>query len=191
MASAVALARANSTSNSKRRRDDVSVSVSKSTNQRPRQRQRPSAAGPVISSRSGDGTSTRRRADSSTITGTMRNQNAPSYTTRRNAGQVVTMTRSSSAGESVDMFTARSRYTHTSKGVQAQIRNTHESMRDTMISPPLTSSDSRTQTYGDIPTRSHSRAQAIHPMNRTKSNSNSKANPLQKSKALSPLENFV
>jgi len=187
LASAVALARANSTSNSKRRHEDMSVSMSMSTNQPPKQRQRPSAAGPVKSSRSGDATSTRRRADSFTTTRTTRNQNAPSQATRRNTSQTVAMTRSTSLGEdsTAEMFTAKSRYTHTSKGVQAQIRDTRENTRDTMISPPLTRSNSRSQTYDDIPTRSHSHARTVNSKAKMKTSSS------QKSKALSPLENFV
>jgi hypothetical protein len=163
--------------------------MSQSTNQRPKQRQRPSAAGPVKSSRSGDGTSARRRADSSVVTRTTRNQNASSHSTRRNASQMMAMTRSTSAGESAaDMFTAKSQYTHISKGVQAPAR---ENTRDAMISPPLTRSASYTRTYHDVPTRPHSRVHTLNPMSRTNSNSKTKANSLPKSKALSPLENFV
>ncbi|KAF9783841.1 hypothetical protein BJ322DRAFT_882184 [Thelephora terrestris] len=185
LASAVALARANSTSNSKRRHEDMSVSMSMSTNQRPKQRQRPSAAGPVKSTRSGDGASARRRADSLTATKPTRNQNAPSQTARKNASQMMATTRSTSLGpeSTAEMFTAKSRYTHTSKGVQAQFRDTRENSRDTMISPPLTRSNSRSQTYGDIPTHSHSHVHTV--------NSKMKASSVQKSKALSPLENFV
>lgn len=186
LASAVALSRANS--NSKRRHEDMSVSMS---NQRPKQRQKPSATGPMESSRSAEGTYARRRADSA-VTRTTRT--APSRATRRDAGQAVTMTRSISAGEesAAEMLTARSRYTHTSKGVQAELRGTYENSRDAMISPPLTArSNSRAQTYGDIPTRAHSRAHAINPMTRANSALKTKGNPLQKPKALSPLENFV
>ena len=187
LASAVALARANSTSNSKRRHEDITMSVS--TSQRPKQRQRPSATGPVEPSRSRDGTYTRKRTESSTVHRTTRNQNAPSQTTR-NASQ---MTRSSSFDEesTADMFTAKSRYTHTSKGVQAKIRDAHEITRETMISPPLTASDSGSQTYRGIPTRSHSRTHTVNPIIRANSHSKVKANSLHKSKALSPLENFV
>lgn len=187
LASAVALARANSTSNSKRRREDVSASVSMTTNQRPKQRQRPSAAGPVKSSRSGDSTSVRRRADSYTVTRTTRNQNAPSQVTRKNTSQMTAMTRSASAGEesTTDMFTAKSRYTHTSKGVQAQVRNTRENARGSMLSPPLTHADSDVQTFENMPTHPRSRVHSVNPMSRTKASSS------QKSKALSPLENFV
>lgn len=185
LASAVALARANSTSNSKRRHEEISMSAS--TNQRPKQRQRPSATGPLKSSRSGDGAPTRRRADSA-VTRTTRNQNAPSHATRRNASQ---MTRSTSLGEesTVDMYTAKSRYTHTSKGVQAHVRDTRENTRETMISPPLTHSTSRSHAHHDIPTRSH--VHTTNTMNRANSHSKAKASSLHKSKALSPLENFV
>lgn len=186
LASAVALVRANSTSNSKRRHEDITMSVS--TSQRPKQRQKPSATGPVKPSRSGDGTYTRKRTESFTVNRTTRNQNAPSQTTRN----VSQMTRSSSVDEesTADMFTARSRYTHTSKGVQAKIRDTRESTRETMISPPLTASDS-SQTYRNIPTRSDSRVYTVNPIRRTNSHSKVKANSLHKTKALSPLENFV
>lgn len=171
----------------------MSVSVSTSTHQRPKQRQRPSVGGPVKSSRTGDGTFVRRRADSSTATVTTRNQNAPSQATRKNASRITTMTRSASAGEesTADMFTAKSRYTHTSKGVQAQVRGAHENTRDTMILPPLTRSTSRAQTHGEIPTHPRSRVHSVNPMSRIDSNSKAKARSSQKSKALSPLENFV
>jgi len=167
----------------------MSMSMSMSTNQRPKQRQRPSAAGPVKLSRSGDGTSTRRRADSATAANTARNQNAPSYVARKNANQ---MTRSMSAdGSTGDMFTTKSRYTHTSRGVQAQTRSTRENTRD-ILSPPLTRSNSSTRASNDMPTRSYSRV-PTNSMNRTNSNSKTKtkANSSQKSKALSPLENLV
>lgn len=188
LASAVALARANSASNSKRRHEDIS-SVSMSMNLRPKQRQRPSAAGPVKSLRGGEGASTRRRADSSTVTRTTRNQNAPSQVTRKNASRIMTMTRSASTGEesTTDMFTTKSRYTHTSKGVQAQLRGARESARDAMISPPLTRSDSGAQTSGDIPTHPRPRVYSLN----TATNSKMKASSSHKSKALLPLENFV
>jgi len=185
LATAVALARANSTSNSKRRHEDMSTSISTSTIQRPKQRQRPSAAGTVKPSRSGDGTS-RRRTDSSTVTKTTRNQNAPSQVTRKSGNQMTA--RSISTDESaVDMFTAKSRCTHTSKGVQAQTRGTREKTRDT-LSPPLTRSNSNPRTSNDMPTRSHSRVYT-NPINRT--SSKTKASSYQKSKALSSLENLV
>lgn len=188
LATAVALVRANSTSNSKRRREDISTSVSLSTNQRPKQRQRPSAAGPVKPSRSGDGTSSRRKADSSAITKTTRNQNTLSQVTRKTGNQTVAMARSTPVDESAaDMFTTKSRHTHTSRGVQAQVRGTRENTRD-LISPPLTRSNSNTRTSNDMPTRSHSRVHA-NPMSRT--NSKAKASSYQKSKALSSLENLV
>lgn len=100
------------------------------------------------------------------------------------------MTRSTSTGESTaDMFTAKSRYTHTSRGVQAQTRDTRENTRD-MLSPPLTRSSSKTRTSDGMPTRSHSGART-NPINRTISNPKTKASSSQKSKALLPLENFV
>jgi hypothetical protein len=169
----------------------MSANVSMYTNQRPKHRQRPSAVGPIKSSRSGDGTSTRRRADSSTVTGTTRNQNAPSQVTRKSASRTMAMTRSVSAGEesTTDMFTAKSRYTRTSKGVQAQTRGTHENTRDTMISPPLTRSNSGAQTSGDTPTLPRTRVHSVNPM--SGKNSKTKASSLHKSKALFPLENFV
>ena len=164
------------------------MSMSKSTNQRPKQRQRPSAAGPLKSTRSGDGTYTRRRADSSTATETTRN--TPTQVTRKNTNQMTVMTRSTSTGGSTaEMFTVKSRYTHTSRGVQAQTRGTRENTRD-MLSPPLTRSSSKTRTSDDMPTRSHTGAHA-NPMNRTISISKTRASSSQKSKALSPLENFV
>lgn len=165
------------------------MSLSMSTNQRPKQRQRPSAAGPIKPLRSGDGTSTRRRADSFTATNTTRNQNAPSRVTRKNANQMVTTRSMSADGSTADMFTAKSRYTHTSRGVQAQTRGTRENTRD-ILSPPLTRSNSSTRTCNDMPTRSHSRV-PTNSMNRTNSNSKTKASSSQKSKALSPLENLV
>jgi len=193
LASAVALARASSTSNSKRGHEEMSTSVSMSMNQRPKQRQRPSAIVTVNSSRNGDGASTRRRADSSTVTRSMRNQNVPSQVTRKDASRTMPVTRSASTGEesATEMFTARSRYTHTSKGVQVQTRGTHENTRSHMISPPLTRSNSGGQTSGDIPIHPRSRVQSAIPMSRTNLNSKTKASYLQKSKALSPLENFV
>lgn len=167
----------------------MSASVSMSTNQRPKQRQRPSAAGQVEPSISGDGATTRKRVNSSTATKTTRNQIAPTRVTRKTTNQMTAMTRSTSASESTaDMFTAKSRYTHVSKGVQAHTRGTHESTHD-MLSPPLTRSNSSIRTSNDIHTRSRSRAH-INPMGRTNSNPRTKAGS-QKSKALSPLENFV
>jgi len=187
LATAVALARTNSASNSKRRHDDISVSMSRSTNQRPKQRPRPSAAGPLKSTRSGDGTYTWRGADSSTVTEATRNRDAPTQVTRKNANQTTAMTRSTSTGESTaDIFTAKSRYTHTSRGVQAQTRDTRENTRD-MLSPPLTRSSSKTRTSDDMPTLFHSGVRT----NRTTSNPKTKASSSQKSKALLPLENFV
>ncbi|KAF9648426.1 hypothetical protein BDM02DRAFT_2278153 [Thelephora ganbajun] len=190
LATAVALARANSTSNSKRRHEDISASMSIPTNQRPKQRQRPSAVGPVKSSRSGDGTSAR-RADGSTVTKTTRSQNTPAQVTRKNANRTVVMTRSVSIDESTaDMFTAKSRYTHASTGVQARIRGTRENTRD-ILSPPLTRSNSNTRTYNDMPTYSHLRVHTTNPMNRMYSNSKTKASSSQESNALSSLENLV
>ena len=103
------------------------------------------------------------------------------------------MARSVSDGEesTADMFTAKSRYTHTSKGVQAQIRGTRENTRDTMISPPLTRSNSGAQTSDDIPAHPRSRVHSINPTSRMNPNPKKKASASQKSKALSPLENFV
>lgn len=186
LATAVALARTNSNPPSKRRHEDMPISAT----QGPKQWQRPSAAGPLKSARSGDGTYTRRRADSYTATETTRNQNARAQVARRNTHQTTAMTRSTSVDESTaDMFTAKSRYTHTSRGVQAQIRESRENTRDP-LSPPLTRSNSRTQTSDDMPTRPHSRVRA-NLTSRTILNSKARANPSQKSKALLPLENFV
>jgi len=127
--------------------------------------------------------------NSSTATKTTRNQIAPTRVTRKTTNQMTAMTRSISASESTaDMFTAKSRYTHVSKGVQAQTRGTHENTHD-ILSPPLTRSNSITRTSNDTHTRSRSRAQA-NPMSRTTSNPRTKAGT-QKSKALSPLENLV
>lgn len=165
----------------------MSASMSISTNQRPKQRQRPSATGPVRPSLSGDDAPTLKRGDSSTTTKTTRNQNAPTRT-RKNTMQATVMTRSTSANESTaDMFTAKSRQTHVSKGIQAQTRSTRENTRD-IPSPTLTRSSSNTRTSNDVRTRSLSRAHA-NPIGRT--NSKTRASSSQKSKALLPLENFV
>jgi hypothetical protein len=105
---------------------------------------------------------------------------------------MVAMTRSTSADESAaDMFTAKSRHTHTSKGVQAQTRGTRENTRD-LPSPPLTRSNSNSypRASNDVHTHSYPRAH-INPMSRTNSNSKAKASSSQKSKALSSLENLV
>jgi len=170
------------------------MTVSMYPDQRPKQRQRPSpsaAGGPIKPSRSGDGTYTRRRADSSTVTRTTRTQNAPSQVTRKNANQTIAMTRSTSVdGSTADMFTAKSRYTHTSKGVQAQTRGTRENTQD-ILSPPLTRSNSDTRTSNNMPTRSHSRVYTANPMSRATSNPKTKAISSNKSKALSSLENLV
>lgn len=100
------------------------------------------------------------------------------------------VTPSTSTNESAaDMFTAKSRYTHTSKGVQAQIRDTRTNTRD-MISPPLTRSNSNTRTSNDTHTRSHPRVHT-NPMGRTNSTTKTKTSSLQKSKALSSVENLI
>ena len=166
----------------------MSASTSVSTIQQPKQRQRPSAAGPLKSTRSGDGTYTRRRTNSSTVAETTKNQNATVQVTRKNANETMAMARSISTGESTaEMFTAKSRYTHTSRGVQVQTRGTRENTHD-IISPPLTRSSSKTRTSDDMPTRSHSCVRA-NPMGRT--TSKVKTSSSQKSKALSSLENLV
>ena len=165
------------------------MSISTYTDQPLKQRQRPSDAGPAKSSRSGDGTHTRRRADSSTVTRTMRTQNGQSQVTRKNANQMTAKTRSTSTdGSTVEMFTAKSRYTHTSRGVQAQTRGTRENTLD-ILSPPLTRSNSDTK-ISNMPTRSRSRVHT-NPMSRATSNSKMKAISSQKSKAFSSLENLV
>jgi len=167
----------------------MSASTSMPANQRPKQRQRPSAAGQVEPSTSGDGTAARRRVNSTTTTKATRNPVAPTRVTRKATNQMTAVTRSTSASESTaDMFTAKSRYTHVSKGVQAQTRDTHENTHD-MLSPPLTRSNSMTRT-SDIHTRSRSRAHT-NPMGRTASNPRTKGGSFQKSKALSSLENLV
>ena len=115
---------------------------------------------------------------------------APARATRKTTNQMVAMIRSTSSDEpTADRFTSKSRYTHTSRGVQAQTRGTRENTRD-MLSPPLTRSNSNSRTSNDIHTRSHPRVRP-DPMSRANSNSRTKANSSQKPKALSPLENLV
>jgi len=167
----------------------MSASMSTSANQRPKQRQRPSAAGQVEPSTRGGDTTIRRRVNSSAATRTTRNQISPTRVTRKATNQMIPMTRSTSNESTADMFTAKSRHTYVSKGVQAQTRGAHENTHD-MLSPPLTRSNSSTRTSHDIHTRSRSHVRT-NPMSHTNSNSKTKAGSSQKSRALSPLENLV